>query len=110
MIKSLAHIPLQEVIQLGRASDHEQSSKLYLGSPRRHPSDDSRIVLVTRILEGQRNFLEFKKADIVRVEEAQTVSSQDGEAIALFRVWVRLGSLGIELRPFRVETDKDEMA
>ena len=103
MIKSLPLLPLQEIIGLRKGSDYASKGKAFLGSPRRHPSDESRIVLVTKVLENQRVFLEFKKVDILHVDEAKTVSSIEGETISLLTLWVRRGSVGIELKPFRIE-------
>ena len=102
MVHSLPHLPIQELIALGSSEEYKKTCKSFLGSPRKHPSDPQRIILVTQVLEKQRVFLEFKKSDICHVDEAQTVTTEEGESINLVTLWLAKESIGIELRPFKV--------
>ena len=99
---SLLHLPFQELISLRQSTNYQQTCKEFLGSPRKHPSDSSRMILVTGVLENQRSFLEFRKEYIRHVDESQTLTTQDGESVTMVSLWVEKGSIAIELCPFKV--------
>jgi len=99
---SLPLLPLQELMKIQQSPHAPSECKEFIGTPRKHPTDDNRVILVTQVLEKQRVFLEFKKDDIRFVAEAQTLSNSNGESIQLVSLWVKKNSIGIELKPFRV--------
>lgn len=99
---SLPLLPIQELMKIQQSPQARSECEEFVGTPRKHPTDETRLILVTQVLENQRVFLEFKKEDIRYVDEGQTVINSHGESIQLVSVWVKKNSIGIELKPFRV--------
>jgi inorganic pyrophosphatase len=102
-VLSLPILPLQELISMRQSADYRQNCIEFLGSPRKHPSDSSRLILVTGVLENQKIFLEFRKEDIRHVDESKTLANLAGENVRMVSLWIEKGSVAIELRPFKVE-------
>ncbi|NCN04176.1 MAG: hypothetical protein GW949_00945 [Spirochaetales bacterium] len=102
-VLSLPILPLQELISMRQSTTYRKHCIEFLGSPRKHPSDSSRLILVTGVLDNQKKFLEFRKEDIRHVDEAKTLANQAGENLRMISLWVEKGSVAIELRPFKVQ-------
>ena len=75
----------------------------FSGSPRKHPFDDTKIVLITDPLSMNTFYYEFKTGDISFVEELPSLVNPDGETIVLVRIWVKKQSIGVRCTPFIVE-------
>ena len=75
----------------------------FSGSPRKHPFDDTKIVLITDPLSMNTFYYEFKTDDISFVEELPNIVSPDGESIVLVRIWVKKQSIAVRCTPFIVE-------
>jgi len=75
----------------------------FSGSPKKHPYDPERVVLVADPFSTHNLFYEFTKEDISYVEELPNLVNQGGETITMVRVWVKKRSIGIRCSPFIVE-------
>ena len=75
----------------------------FSGSPKKHPYDPERVVLVADPFSANNLFYEFTKEDISYVEELPNLVNQGGETITMVRVWVKKRSIGIRCSPFIVE-------
>lgn len=75
----------------------------FSGSPKKHPYDSERVILVADPFSTNNLFYEFNKEDISYVEELTSLVTQDGETIPMVRVWVKKMSVGIRCSPFIVE-------
>jgi inorganic pyrophosphatase len=75
----------------------------FSGSPKKHPYDPERVVLVADPFSTNNLFYEFTKEDISYVEELPNLVNQGGETITMVRVWVKKRSIGIRCSPFIVE-------
>ncbi len=75
----------------------------FSGSPRKHPYDAQKIVLVSDPFSRNNQYYEFKTKDISYVEELPNIVSTDDEVMPMVRVWVRKKSIGIRCTPFWVE-------
>jgi inorganic pyrophosphatase len=78
----------------------------FSGSPRKHPHDAGRIILVSDPYGGGAFYLEFDKKDIAFVEELPNVVDVDQDVIPMVRIWVRKGGIGLRCTPFWVEEFK----
>jgi len=75
----------------------------FSGSPRRHPYDSQKVILVADPYGSINLYYEFVTADVTYVEELPNLVNVEGEAIPMARLWVKRGSVGIQSIPFWVE-------
>jgi hypothetical protein len=75
----------------------------FTGSPRKHPYDSDKVILIADPFSSNNLYYEFNKDDISYVEELPNLVNLDGETIAVVRVWVKKLSVGIRCTPFIVE-------
>ncbi len=75
----------------------------FSGSPRKHPHDPDRIILVADPFTPSTFYYEFKVKDIGFAEELASITNMEGESVPMARIWVRKKSVGIRSTPFMVE-------
>lgn len=74
----------------------------YVGHPTQSASQPNKIFLRLEPLSSHGEMLEFNTDDIVFAEEVETVSDIEGDTFQIFRIWIRIGSVGLKLEPFTV--------
>jgi len=74
----------------------------FAGSPRKHPDDPEKIILVSDPCSTNTFYYEFSKNDIAFVEELPSVVDMDGTTLTMMRMWVRKGSIALRCTPFIV--------
>ncbi|MEH6453858.1 MAG: hypothetical protein V7782_12565 [Psychromonas sp.] len=74
----------------------------YIGHPKQSASEPDKIFLRINPLLNNDALLEFKSEDIVFAENLETVSNENGDSFQIFKIWVRIGSVGIKLEQFIV--------
>jgi inorganic pyrophosphatase len=72
----------------------------FSGSPRKHPYDPEKIILVADPYSTNTIFFEFGKQDIAFVEELPSIVDMDGNTVTMMRLWVKKGGLGVRSTPF----------
>ncbi len=75
----------------------------FTGALEQHPTDAEKIVLIPDPFSAHLTCFEFNRADIGGVEELASLATPEGEAVPVFRLWVRKGSLGVQCIPFIVD-------
>ncbi len=75
----------------------------FTGSPRKHPYDRSRVIVVADPYSTNPIYYEFVKDDISFVEELPNIVDAEGEAILMTRVWVKKGSIAVSSSAFLVD-------
>jgi inorganic pyrophosphatase len=75
----------------------------FSGSPKRHPYDSDKVVLVADPYSKQNVYYEFSKMDISYVEELPSLVNLDGETVTMVRIWLKKMSIGLRCSPFMVE-------
>jgi inorganic pyrophosphatase len=75
----------------------------FSGSPRKHPYDSNKVILIVDPFSADNLYYEFKKDDVSYVEELPNIVDPDGSAIAVVRVWIKKLSVAIRCSPFLVE-------
>ncbi|PIE71863.1 MAG: inorganic pyrophosphatase Ppa [Deltaproteobacteria bacterium] len=75
----------------------------FTGSPRKHPLDPEKVILIADPYSTQPFYYEFFAADIAYAEELPSIVNMDGETIPIARIWVKMHRVGIKCIPFRVE-------
>jgi len=85
-------------------SDPPQDALAFTGSPRKHPYDDGKIILIVEPQGGESAIYEFKASDIVGAQDLPSPVTEAGESYRIVRLWVRRGAVGIRYEPFEVES------
>jgi hypothetical protein len=75
----------------------------FSGSPRKHPWDPARIILIVDPFTANTFYYEFKIKDIGFAEELASMTNIDGESVSMARVWVKKRSVAIQCSPFVVD-------
>ncbi|TFG78512.1 MAG: hypothetical protein E4H20_12680 [Spirochaetales bacterium] len=76
----------------------------FVGSPRKHPYDDGKVLILGEPGEGETAILEFRVADILCAQDLPSPVTEAGESYPIVRVWIRHGAVGIRYQPFEVDT------
>jgi inorganic pyrophosphatase len=72
----------------------------FAGSPRKHPYDAGKVVLVADPYSTNTFYYEFSKADISYAEELPSVVDALGQTTTMIRVWIKKGSIAVRSTPF----------
>jgi hypothetical protein len=100
-----------------------QDAVAFTGTIRKHPYDADKCILLADLLpqaspssssqHAERGggaapgsapaILEFRKSDVLGMEELASPVDESGHPRRLLRLWIRRGSLGLRYEPFEVE-------
>lgn len=75
----------------------------FSGSPRKHPHDPARVILIADPFSENTFFYEFNIEDIMLVEEMPSISNLEGDSVSIVRVWVKKKSIALRCTPFIVD-------
>lgn len=70
------------------------------GTPRKHPYNPDRIILIMKPFCQDVCYYEFKLSDVDGMEELSNIVDQDGNSLPRVRIWVKKGCVGIKSTPF----------
>lgn len=84
-------------------SEPPQDALAFVGSPRKHPYDDGKIILLSDPKSGDSAIYEFRIGDILGAQDLPSPVNEEGESYGIVRLWVRRGSIGIRYQPFEVD-------
>jgi hypothetical protein len=101
-IKYLPNYPLHEIIQY-TGKNKTKDCIAFTGTPKKHPYDEHRIVLVVDPFSSHTNFFEFNISDIAAVEEIPSLATEEGTNVKMVKVWVKKGSIGMKYELFTVD-------
>ncbi|MBU0928731.1 MAG: hypothetical protein KKA67_13365 [Spirochaetes bacterium] len=86
-------------------SDPPQDALAFTGSPRKHPYDDGKIILLVEPHgKDESAIYEFKASDVVGAQDLPSPVTEAGESYRIVRLWVRRGAVGIRYEPFEVDS------
>jgi hypothetical protein len=87
-----------------------QDAVAFTGTVRKHPYDaDKCLLLADAPLSASAGagatpaILEFRKADVLGMEELATPVDVSGHSRQVLKLWIRRGSLGLRYEPFEVD-------
>jgi hypothetical protein len=75
----------------------------FVGSPRKHPYDQEKIILISDPTGSESSVLEFRAGDIVHAKDLPSPVNADGDAYRVVMIWVRRGAVGLRYEPFEVD-------
>ena len=75
----------------------------FSGSPRKHPYDSKKVILIADPFSTSTFYYEFSVDDVSYVEELPNLTNLDGDTITMVRVWIKKMSIALRCSPFIVE-------
>lgn len=100
--------PLHEVARYSARSGFAADSVAFTGAPRKHPYDSEKLILISDPFSAQTMFYEFRLQDVAHVDELPSLVTEAGESLAMVRLWVKKGALGLRYEPIIVaDTTRD---
>jgi hypothetical protein len=101
-IKRLLSIAGKSDIQLYQEHEMHKFNLSFEGTPRKHPIDRNKVILLTDPFSDDNEYYEFHISTISHVEDIGTIASEDGQSVPQVRIWVKKGSPAIRHVPFIV--------
>lgn len=101
-MKYLEELPTLDVIKFDSTKRYRDEGVLFSGTPRKHPYDHNKIILLQAPFTSEAVFFEFKVSDILYVEELPSIVTQQGETIKMVNLWIKKGALGLRFQAFFV--------
>jgi len=94
--------PLFNITKYKSKVDYISCAVSFTGSPRKHPYDQEKLLLVSDPFSSNTVFYEFRIKDIVHYDDLPGIATDSGENLFMVRLWVNKGSLGLKYEPFEV--------
>ncbi|MEW5814537.1 MAG: hypothetical protein AB1798_03950 [Spirochaetota bacterium] len=102
MKKYLETLPFFEITKYDSHRKIPADCVSFQGSPRKHPYDNEKMVLILEPFSSNTIFFEFYIKDIVSIEETPSIATESGQSLKMFKIWVKKGSFGLKYEPFEV--------
>jgi hypothetical protein len=103
LVKATEKMEITAFKRPGDISRLKQTHIGFTGSPRKHPYDAHKVILLADPYSHNAFYYEFKTEDIAFVEELASVVNINEEVVTVVRLWVRKGCVGLRCTPFWVE-------
>lgn len=100
--KYLESLPLHEIEKYDKKKNYSQSCIPFSGTPRKHPYDSEKLLLIHNPYSSDTVFYEFRFSDIKGVDDLPNLATESGESLKMVNVWVEKGSIGMRYEPFEV--------
>jgi len=105
-----SHKYLSELAKLSGKHEIERYSEInffntftpYEGIPKKHPYDKNKVMLICDPFSEDTPFYEFPVSSIGRIDELDTLSSENGSTGIRVRIWIQKGTVGIISRKITV--------
>jgi len=76
----------------------------FSGSPRKHPHDAARVILIADPFSDNTFYYEFRAKDITFAEDLPNITTLSGESVSMVRIWVKKQSIAVRCTPFIVDS------
>lgn len=80
----------------------------FTGSPSKHPYEADKFILILDPVSDHTEFIEFKKEDVVAIEELPSLLTRENESVSMNLVWIKEGALGLKMSPFVVAKTRNK--
>jgi len=107
--KYLGTEPLRELSKYSKLANYAKDNVAFTGTPKLHPYDKDKLILITDPFSAHLFFYEFRIKDIAHVDELPQIVAVTGESLNMVRIWVKKGSFGVRSEPFVVSDTLDSM-
>lgn len=74
----------------------------FSGTPRKHPYDADKVILIVDPYSTNTFYYEFRTEDIDYLEELPSIVNLEGKSITMVRLWIKMMSIAVRCTPFVV--------
>ncbi len=103
IMKYLSAQPLYDIVKYNDNDNFIEKAVSFKGSPRKHPYDSEKILLIVNPFSSDTFFYEFLVKDIIHYDELPSMVTDSGETLPIVRIWVLKGTIGMKYTPFEVD-------
>ncbi|RKX89712.1 MAG: hypothetical protein DRP59_10710 [Spirochaetes bacterium] len=103
IMKYLSAQPLYDIVKYDGTENFIEKAVSFKGSPRKHPYDTEKIILIVNPFSSDTFFYEFLIKDIIHYDELPKMVTESGETLSIVRLWVLKGTIGMKYTPFEVD-------
>ena len=103
MVKHLEALPVSEVIRYDSTKSYLKEAICFSGTPRKHPYDREKLILINAPFNPNTWFYEFGIIDIMHAEDLPSIVTETGENIRMVNLWIRKGSFALKILAFEVK-------
>ena len=100
--KELIKMDILPIEKFNYTKFSEENSVVFTGSPVKHPYENDKFILISDPLSANTDFIEFKKEDLIFVEDLPSLISDKGESIQMVKVYIKKGAIAVRYKPFVV--------
>ena len=72
------------------------------GAPQKHPHEKTKVLFVKNPFEDAAMYWELPVSAIGRIEEVDSIVSEDGRTAMVLRLWIRKGTKAVACTPYVV--------
>ncbi|HOK01111.1 MAG TPA: inorganic pyrophosphatase Ppa [Spirochaetota bacterium] len=101
-IQEFLDVNEQFAIDKKRKIDLKEDLVAFVGSPKKHPSNENVVMLIENPFDEHKIFYEFYIDSISAVEEIGTIASENSQSAYQVRLWVKKGTIAIKSETFIV--------
>ncbi len=101
-VQKLLDISRNHNIDRLRNVNYAEEYQHFEGSPKRHPTNENILILISNPFEEDKKFFEFHLDTISAMEEIGTLASNDNTSVYQIRVWVKKGTMAVKSETFIV--------
>ncbi|MFP4363766.1 MAG: hypothetical protein ACLFR1_07830 [Spirochaetia bacterium] len=105
MRKYLETAPIYEIEKYKKQKDYYKHCVPYSGTPKQHPYDPEKVVLIISPISHNTEFIEFLVRDIEYAEDLPNLVTEEGESLKMVRIWIKKGSFALKYLPFEVDVE-----
>jgi inorganic pyrophosphatase len=91
----LINLPMEFPIDKHSEINFFNSHTPFEGTPKRHPFDAGMVLLFMDPFSESAPFIEFPASSIGKIEELNTLASENGNTGVRIRMWIKRGTRGI---------------
>ncbi|MDY6933788.1 MAG: inorganic pyrophosphatase Ppa [Spirochaetota bacterium] len=102
LLEEAKQFEIQSYSKQEKLKDMKKTHIPFSGSPRKHPHDSEKIILLSDPYSTNNFYYEFKIKDISFVEELPNIVNLEEEVFTMVRIWVKKSSVGLRCTPFIV--------
>ncbi len=103
ILKYIDTQPLHTITKYKSKIDFRTCAVSFVGSARKHPYDQEKLLLVSDPFTSHTIFYEFRIKDIVHYDDLPGIATDSGENLMMIKLWINKGSLGLRYEPFEVD-------
>jgi len=85
-----------------KSENFEKHCIPFSGTPKKHPYDPEKLLLIQNPFSDHTIFFEFKLKDIEHADDLPSIVTEEGESLSMVKIWVKKGSFGLKYYPFEV--------